>query len=137
MRYLLKDIPNERIINIIKIIGSLVLGFLIYACFRDNSIFYLGVNMHYAPDWLVYNLPDGLWTYSMTVFILALWDKHDLNNYIWNLIPLFLSLSYELSQLILDMGTFDLCDILFSVIFYCLAIRTKFNTFLHKKYTYG
>jgi hypothetical protein len=65
-------------------------------------------------QWMIFNLPAGLWTYSMTSFILTLWNyritKHNLP---WLLAVLVISLGWELLQLAHYLaGTFDIADII-------------------------
>jgi len=74
------------------------------------------VNYNY-PSWVLYNLPDFLWAYSYSLFIIYMWGfERNLENIIWlSTIPV-LTLGYEISQYFnLLPGTFDILDIIFTI----------------------
>ncbi len=64
-------------------------------------------------DWVRFSLPDGLWVYSFTCFMLALWNARlSLPNLPWIIAPAALAVLSEIAQVIgLLPGTFDLVDL--------------------------
>jgi len=115
-------------------IFSLAVGVLIYVCFRSNSIKILGfvdnkfsflhqmrLEMNsvsrFVPNFVIYNLPDGLFLFSYTTCMLWLWDENQYKYYWVFIIPLLLVI-IELLQLNHTMpGTFYILDIAFYIIF--------------------
>jgi hypothetical protein len=115
-------------------IFSLAVGVLIYVCFRSNSIKILGfvdnkfsflhqmrLEMNsvsrFVPNFVIYNLPDGLFLFSYTTCMLWLWDENQYKYYWVFIIPLLLVI-IELLQLNHTLpGTFDILDIAFYIIF--------------------
>lgn len=78
---------------------------------RENMV------SHSYPSWVLYNLPDFLWAYSYSLFIISMWGfKMNLESIIWlSTIPV-LTLGYEISQYFnLLPGTFDILDIIFTI----------------------
>jgi len=77
----------------------------------------------FFPSWFLYSLPDALWTYSLTVFMIYNFNqKFDKNSAIWILIGPFISIISELFQLVnIVKGTFDSIDLLLCVIASILA----------------
>jgi len=67
-----------------------------------------------VPNWIKYNVPDGLWLYSLTTLIIFIWQKK-LNIYSlpWILLCPFLAFGSEIGQgLKIIPGTFDVIDLL-------------------------
>lgn len=75
------------------------------------------------PPSVIYSLPEGLWIFSITItsrsFYLEMYGrKWDLT-----LVPLVIAIVMELFQLLhITNGRFDLMDIVFSVVFWMLAL---------------
>lgn len=85
--------------------------FPIITIWRENLVSY-----NY-PSWVLYNLPDFLWAYSYSLFIISMWGfERNLESIIWlSTIPV-LTLGYEISQYFnLLPGTFDILDIIFTI----------------------
>ena len=85
--------------------------FPIITIWRENLVSY-----NY-PSWVLYNLPDFLWAYSYSLFIISMWGfDRKLENIVWlSTIPL-LTLGHEISQYFnLLPGTFDILDIIFTI----------------------
>lgn len=83
------------------------------------------------PNWSNFSLPDGLWIYSFTSFLLIYWDnKFDYYKY-WLLIPFTTSIVVEILQwLKMFPGTFDIIDLLFLMLGFTLSliiINSKFK----------
>ncbi len=99
------------------VILPMILGLLIYILSRTNSIYFLKtinlkidkLNFDY---WIKYNLPDGLWAFSITSLILIIWNwKINFELLTWIIILTFCSILLELK-----FGTFDVFDIIFILI---------------------
>ena len=89
-----------------------------------NVIFsYLQQNAIPLPNWALYNLPDGLWLFSYTLLIDAIWSKNNIKFYFIGIISLFI-LILETAQMIhIFPGTGDILDIasyLIALIIYSL-----------------
>ncbi|WP_290847049.1 hypothetical protein [Flavobacterium sp.] len=112
---------------------SLSLGALIYLFFRPGSIRFFKWIAFFGwdfqsfgwrklaleqsaklPQWTIYSLPDGLWSFSYVCLLLCLW-KHEIGTaaLFWILLAPFLAILSEFGQLFhIVPGTFDLVDIL-------------------------
>ncbi len=113
-------------LNLSFAILSLIIGLLIYLCFRQStfihSFFSFLLNLEgFAVDsiklsnWFLYNLPDLLWSYSLTTTIFLLWEFDFSGSGIyWLFIPLFVTSFYEIGQNFnIVPGTYDLKDIIY------------------------
>ena len=124
------------------VILPLLLGGLIYVSFRDSGLHMfswfksLGIEsiifclrnwtLHYQenlPDWIIYSLPDGLWTYSLATFMIFNWGKKlRKSNVIWFFIGPAIAIFFEIAQSFgLLKGTFDINDLIFCSIASILA----------------
>lgn len=107
----------------------LILGGLIYYYFRSNRIILnlflnkmtILKNSHKAtlPECLVYNLPDGLWAYSLMSSILLIFDQRlEEKSKYWIIIAFLFPILSEFLQLLkVQQGTFDVIDIIYYLIF--------------------
>jgi hypothetical protein len=70
------------------------------------------------PDWAVYSFPQAAWVWFGTMALLHVWrHSHSLAARAWVLVPCCLALGGEVAQgLHLIPGTFDLTDIVFSIL---------------------
>lgn len=99
----------------------LLLGGIIYYFSRPNSIYFLNwtnkiLNFEPPkfnfPNWITYNLPDGLWVFALTNLLLIIWNyKINRQTISWISIPLILGVGLEFSY-----GTFDLLDLTFIIV---------------------
>lgn len=86
----------------------------------NNLIFSIRIilnnQINNLPDWLIYSLPDALWTYSFIYSILFVWKDNDsLFKYLWIILVFIFTIGSELGQLINFVpGTFDKIDLLLS-----------------------
>jgi len=89
-------------------------------------------SLEILPDWFIYSLPNGLWTYSLTsVMILIRSQSNQLINLLWILSGLLLSLLFEIGQATKFVrGTFDVVDIFVIIISFILSL---FNLVILKK----
>ena len=73
-------------------------------------------SQEHLPNFLIYNIPDGLWVFAVTNSMLIIWDAEIRdNNLLWVLSGLLLAVPAELGQiafLSLVPGTFDVLDLL-------------------------
>lgn len=111
---------NRKLFALLHVIIPIVMGVAIYALFRGiylldptTKIFPVFPSSS-APDWLLYNLPDGLWLYSLLSVMIIIWrdvfTKHFL---FWIILASLISLVSEIFQAIgIIPGTFDWWDIL-------------------------
>ena len=67
-----------------------------------------------VPDWVLYNVPDGLWFYSLQTSLIFIWGESNLKNLSgWTLIAITLAFLSEIFQFFkLIPGTFDWKDLL-------------------------
>ena len=109
--------------------------------FLGVAIYFYKLNSNIAiPNWVKYNLPDGLWTFSFTSFILCIWgkDKSKLRKTLWIATPIVVSFAFEFSQLWITVGTFDTSDLLWYASCYAsstalyLLTKQKMNFMKHK-----
>ena len=88
---------------------------VIFSCLQQHAI--------PLPDWALYNLPDGLWLFSYTLLIDAIWSKNNIKYYFIGIITLFI-LILEIAQMMhIFPGTGDILDIasyLIALIIYSL-----------------
>jgi len=122
---------NMRIfINICFILIPLIIGIVVYLLFRKPTyqlIFWISadgksellnrVNLSDTaiPDWIKYNLPDGLWIFSLTFSVLWLvdFDTRMRKSFVMVMSVLFFGLLFEFLQSSdIISGTFDWWDII-------------------------
>jgi hypothetical protein len=113
----------------------IVLGGSIYLFFRDrNNLLFYVINQivpyHFLPrlhwidgTWIANSLPDGLWTYASTTWLLQIWKT----TCVFTLLPLIFAVATELGQSVSVIpGTFDPIDLWFYLLGYLLAnLRTN------------
>lgn len=78
------------------------------------------------PDWFLYSVPDALWAYGLTTFMTRIWRDADDQRAarLWIYSGVMLGCGGEVGQLLsLVAGTFDLMDIILSVVAAALSIR--------------
>jgi hypothetical protein len=93
----------------------------IILCIRDNVFFI----RKYIPDFILYSLPDGIWVYSGTIAFVSIWKGNSNTPFCVFWISLLFSCSIvaEILQLFgIVNGTFCLVDIVFYILFFCLAL---------------
>lgn len=71
--------------------------------------------LSWIPPFIYYSLPDGLWVYSISVFLGIIWSQGAfLERLFFNLLGPILGLGIEFGQLFNYVsGTFDITDLLF------------------------
>lgn len=70
------------------------------------------------PEWVIYSLPNALWTYSFMFSFVLLWKNSiNLYRYIWFALVFFISVGSEIGQLLkIVPGTFDFIDLFLCLI---------------------
>ena len=115
-------------------------GTTIYALWRGLHFFdqtekkFPLLTAKHIPNWIKFNLPDGLWFYAFLSALLFIWIENVSGHFgLWLVIVTILSFFSEVLQLynILP-GTFDWQDLLA----YSLAILFFFFNFKHTKNIY-
>jgi len=95
------------------------IGILIYALFRgiyiiDPNSYYFPLFSNNVPDWILYNLPDGLWFFSLLETVWFIWKGVFSRSFlIWIFLCCCLAATSEYLQLINFIpGTYDWLDLL-------------------------
>ena len=127
---------NKYLYIIINIFLPIILGGFIYIVYRseelmlfswfnyfglENFIDFFRKNIFLSskvPFWFKYNLPDGLWVYSFTSFMLLIWrNEINGNNIFWFFLFPIVACVGEIFQFYKILpGTYDFLDILFYLI---------------------
>ncbi len=115
-------------------ISSLLVGGLIYVCFRSNTLIlfnwidliglghfvesirsYTIPYVSHIPEWVLFSLPDGLWMFSYGCAICYLWrHTHSKQPYFWISLVALCILGVEVLQLFrITPGRFDPLDMVF------------------------
>ena len=132
-----------------NILLPIIIGIIIYIYFRkinpkilnyallfvnlnQSPVYYFG-GESYVPNWFVYNLPDALWAYSMTCFVVLIGIKDNLNNRLfYYIISYILILGQEILQGSLLQGTYDFYDILAINLGFFLGLYTSTTLGAHR-----
>jgi hypothetical protein len=97
---------KKRYYILLNVIFPIILG----------GIIYIGDRFDLLPNNISNYLPDGLWAYSFTSAIIAIWDRKI--NYFWLSILAFCFISFELMQYFkLLKGTGDIKDVFIYLLF--------------------
>lgn len=142
---------NRFFWSFVPMFFSIYLGICIYASCRSTFIPFNQYIRKYSVDiflfsvypickyeWVIYNLVDGLWMFSFSLFYLYAFSPQKIlsnNTLAWVLrcLPFFIGVIVELSQYFhfLLRGTFDILDIIFYFIFSIFAFIWMYS---YKKY---
>ena len=131
-------IKDKIEILFIHIVLPLFLGGIIYLIFRSPKLlmfkwvkcigiyYYLyELRIYFLPlkknlsEWFLYTLPNTLWIYSFTSYMIVIWESTNRNliKFFCILLPLILGIISEILQLLqIIPGTFDKIDLLFCFI---------------------
>ena len=122
----------------LHVIVPVFLGTAIYLLFRTTNLLvfdWLGaihltefvssarqfVSAVRLPDWLLYSLPDGLWLYAITCWMILIWNRQP--PLPWLLCGLALGLGGELGQALAFVpGTYQHLDMFFYITAFLLAL---------------
>ena len=130
----------------------MLFGGLIYIFFRSTNLLmfdwfkYIGIynyilffrnyiELSFLPNWIIYSIPDGIWIYSLTSFMIIIWGKEKKKwpKIVWLSMGPVLGIGAEIGQLLsIIPGHFDLIDLFFCIIasmlpFYFLRNSLYFN----------
>ncbi len=66
-----------------------------------------------TTQWFLYSLPDGLWVYSCTAYMILVWDRRlSLQSLLWLVLPISLAAGGEMGQALgIVPGTYDEIDL--------------------------
>jgi len=143
----------QRQILMIFTIIPLIGGFSIYLFLRKSNILlfdwiifdefkefasHLKISSIVLPNWIGNFIPDGLWVFSFTSFIIYIWSNNlNYNTLFWIFIPLILAIAFEFGQkLKYFSGTYDIFDLMTYFIgnIFSLLLNYKFNKSLTFKF---
>jgi len=123
--------------TLLHTIVPILFGTIIYALWR--GLHFIDATEKYfpllssakLPDWLQYNLPDGLWLYALLSAITLVWKGNSSKHFFaWMLLAIILSYLTEVFQALHFIpGTFDWKDLVaysFAVLFYAFHLQ-NFN----------
>lgn len=110
---------------IIRSFLPLVIGGLIYAFYGAKGIRLVDWATHIGfvdkcrenlslslPDWIVFNLTDGIWLFSLLQLIDIIWQDEK-GGHVWFALSVILAIGHELGQQFnMFSGTFDWLDLL-------------------------
>ena len=137
------EFMRVKTLIIFHVICPIILGGLIYISFRSMSlrlfnwfeIAGLKTNIisirsvlhpfknNFMP-WVYFSLPDGLWVYSFSSALLIIWKNNYKEAKYWLIIPLISVTLIEIAQgLKILSGTFDILDLVFTLIALILSIK--------------
>jgi len=109
---------DRQVISVLLLVVlPIVLGSTIYFQFRgyhsDLIPFHLRIR-DFFPDWVKYNLPDGLWLFAFLSAISIIWSRDcQSSKMIWIILAMILSIVSEIFQYFEILpGTFDICDLI-------------------------
>ena len=132
-----KKTSSARIcfLGFVHIIVPMVLGAFVYVCFRQKDLF--GISSlafpslfpgQTLPYWVLFNLPDALWAYSLTSFIMILWMSITGRvSQLWFIVGVCVAICFELGQYFqIIEGTFDQLDLVW-ILAACIISWVVFN----------
>lgn len=144
---------KNKYLIILAIWLPLILGGLIYISFRPTSLIMFGwikffklsfivvsLNEFFSyfafPSWVIYNLPNALWTFSFTLLMIYIW-RHERNtkSIFWISIPPVISILIEIGQgFHFINGTFDLKDLFLILIASLIPFLIRYRLLAVKKW---
>jgi hypothetical protein len=101
----------------------------IYLIDQSQKVFPIFHNVQ-PPNWIKYNLPDGLWMYAFLSTIFIIWKSQISKHFVaWLLLAIIMSFFLEILQgLHLIPGTYDWFDMLAYAISIFIFILTKMDS---------
>lgn len=137
---------------ITHVLNPIALGGIIYIMFRSKNLlmfewfqyFKIDIDLvrNYTlpyrenlPSWIYFSLPDGLWVYSFTSAMVIIWRTDYSNLKYWILLPFMGGIIAEILQHFkIIPGTFDILDLMFSIIAMLISILLITNKIkVHEK----
>ena len=122
-----KKTPNKDIFHLII---PLLTGIMIYLLYRGipflkvERLFAVQLNKNFLFYFMLYNLPDALWFYSLLITLKIIWNKQLFSKGKYWLYAVIIAVFFsEFAQKIkIIPGTFDVLDIVAYVIAYSVFI---------------
>ncbi len=144
-------VPNgrQRRFFFLHVVLPTAVGATIYLLFRTTSllVFHWLQTLHLLPlvmaarqlcseirlpEWLLYSLPDGLWVYAVTSWMILIWSRRP--PLPWLLIGVALGVGGELGQAVgMVSGTYQHLDMIFYLLGFftaCLQLELDHETSL-------
>jgi hypothetical protein len=122
----------------LHVFAPISFGILIYILFRGSFFLhplkdFLPILQNNLPEWVLYNLPDGLWLYSFLSCVLFIWRKNlSIGFVLWSSVAIISAIISEYFQRIkLIPGTYDLYDLIAYII---AIILFTLNLLKNRKY---
>lgn len=115
------------------VLAPVAIGIFIYLFFRDfefcgscGNYFPIFKQHFYIPSFILYNLPDGLWMYSLIWILIIIWRfAFSIWLWIYLFIAFILSIVLEFGQAVDQIpGTFDLLDIYTYIVAFFIGLST-------------
>jgi hypothetical protein len=133
---------------LLNAILPLFIGGLIYLLFRSETLImfdwirFLGfkesldflrndfnIIKSFIPNWVLFSLPDGLWVYSFSSAIIIIWNDNRKVLILLLTIPLIFGPVVELLQFLkLFKGTFDIKDLIITIVAFILSLNFNLKT---------
>ena len=119
--------------TLLHIVFPILCGVSVYALWRGIYIFDIPPLLVSRPlDWIKFNLPDGLWFYSLLSSIMLIWQENSYRHFIpWLLLAIIMGISLEISQAYnFTSGTFDWNDLIaysIATIFFFFNFQQSFK----------
>lgn len=81
------------------------------------------MDTYHLPDWLVFNLPDGVWLFALLQLVDIIWAGDENNSNNWMVLSVLLAVVHEVGQYVgMFPGTFDVLDLMSYAIFTIIAL---------------
>lgn len=125
---------------LVRVMIPLIIGGIIYILFGDESIRLVNWSMEIdalaylrnqcssesIPEWLIFNIPDGIWLFALLQFIDIVWSGEE-GSHIWIALSVLLAIGHELGQLAsIFSGTFDVLDLLlYGIVAICSILLNR------------
>lgn len=133
---------------LLHVMLPLLIGGLIYLLFRNERLImfdwirFLGfkesldllrndfsILKSFIPNWVLFSLPDGLWVYSFSSAIIIIWNDNRKVLILLLTIPLIFGPAVELLQFLkLFKGTFDIKDLIITIVAFILSLNFNLKT---------
>lgn len=86
------------------------------------------------PDWVIYNLPDGLWLLSYMLIIDMIWNSEEILKtvFLW-IVPVMIACHEFLQLLGVVRGTWDVLDLLSYFLAICMYLLIKNIIYVKKE----
>lgn len=136
MNFNLVIMPIIKKYYFLHVVFPLITGILIYALLRHiylidpSGEYFPMIYYPHCPDWIKYNVPDGLWLYAFLSMLSSIWNRtFSLSFIIWCIAAILSSYLSEFAQIVyLLPGTFDWKDIIAYTISTIIFLLINYNS---------